>query len=96
MATVISREHIAERRRQFMSVDRSDIPDDQIGHLYRRAIAEYGATCLWNCRPSPTVDGMATIAERLMIYGDLRAWYLADEILETIGKPANALGYVSG
>ena len=90
MTATITRLHIDERRRRFMSMDDLSIPDNEIGSLYRRAIIEYGATCLWNCRPTPTDDGMALIAERLQKYGDLRAWYLADEILQHIEDRSNA------
>jgi hypothetical protein len=93
---MVTRAYIDERRRQFLSSDRDDIPDTDLGRLYRHAISKYGTTCLWNCRPKPTESGMRVIADRLMTYGDLRAWYLADDILQAIGKNSNALGYVSG
>lgn len=56
----------------------------ELGDLYRTAIERYGATCLWNCSPDPSIGGMEVIASRLQKYGDLRAWYLAAKIKEAI------------
>jgi hypothetical protein len=89
-ASMVTRAYIDERRRQFLSSDRDDIPDTDLGRLYKRAISKYGTTCLWNCRPKPTESGMRVIADRLMKHGDLRAWYFAAEILQIIGEPEHA------
>ncbi len=70
----------AYRRRK--TVPDSLIPNNEFGDLYRRATKEYGATCLWNCHPTPTAEGAKVVARRLMEYGDLRAWHMAHRLLE--------------
>ena len=74
-------EKIEAYRRRKMVPD-SLIPNNEFGDLYRRVTKEYGATCLWNCHPTPTPEGAQLVAERLMGYGDLRAWHMAHRLLE--------------
>jgi hypothetical protein len=56
------------------------LPDSKLGELFRRAYTDYGARCLWNCKPTLSEEGVNVVIERLQKYGDLRAWYLAADI----------------
>ncbi len=56
--------------------------------LFEEAVGRYGATCLWNCRPAPTLEGMALIERRLRQHGDMGAWRLAAAIREALGHAA--------
>jgi hypothetical protein len=67
------------RRRTIQSV-LEDVPDTDLGRLFRKAYENYGATCLWNCKPRFSEEGINVVIERLQKYGDLRAWYLAADI----------------
>ncbi len=58
------------------------LPDTELGRLFRQAYEKYGAQCLWNCKPTLSEEGVKVVVERLQKYGDLRAWYLAADILE--------------
>lgn len=59
--------------------------------LYKDAFDRFGTTCLWNCYPPPTVSGMRTIMERLMVNGDRRAWFLAAKIKEKLADAPRQL-----
>ena len=52
--------------------------------LYDQALSEYRTRCLWNCSPSYSVEGLTAIAEQLKTYGDMKAWKLAQTILEEL------------
>ena len=54
--------------------------------LFDEATSRYGATCLWNCRPEPTAEGLALIERRLRQHGDMGAWRLAAAIREALGR----------
>jgi hypothetical protein len=84
MNSAVTKSRIDERRRHKDALREAAIPDTELGMLFKKATETYGATCLWNCNPYPTPEGMALIAERLMKYGDLRAWYLASQIIEAL------------
>ena len=66
------------------------LPDDgwnaRLDELYDAAIGRFGATCLWNARPSRTKQGMRVVAERLRLYGNMAAWRLAAEIGDELGR----------
>lgn len=78
---------IDEHRRR-KAIPDALIPDNEFGRLYREALDRYGATCLWNCRPQPTPEGVAVIADRLIKHGDLRAWHVAHRMLELCNDAA--------
>jgi hypothetical protein len=79
-----ARSRIDEHRERLRASKQAIIPDSELGALFKKATETYGATCLWNCTPSPSPEGLILIAERLMKYGDLRAWQLASQIIEAL------------
>jgi hypothetical protein len=54
--------------------------------LFERAVAQYGATCLWNIVPKNDADGLRVIAEKLKSNGDMAAWRLALEIEQALRR----------
>jgi hypothetical protein len=61
-------------------------PED-LGSLYRRAFAEYGARALWNKREleAPTAADALVVARALRVEGNRGAWRLAEQIERACG-----------
>lgn len=52
--------------------------------LYDAALSTFGARCLWNVKPSKSVQGMRVVAQCLRASGGMDAWRLATEIRDAI------------
>jgi len=66
----------------------SGLWNDDMERLHRQAVERFGARCLWNMRPSKTLDGMRVVADGLRAHGGMDAWRLATEIREAIARAA--------
>jgi len=56
----------------------------EIDQLHEEAIRRFGAKCIWNARPSKSVDGLQRIIIMLRDYGNLDAWHFAAQISRKI------------
>ena len=56
------------------------ISEKRLQDLMEAAVQRFGARCLWNIRPEPTIASMRVVAHQLKTYGNLAAWRLGAEI----------------
>ena len=59
------------------------LPED-LRDLFDEAAEKFGAMCLWNFEPVPTINGLAVIADRLQKNGGMPAWRLSEKISTAI------------
>lgn len=75
------RQRIVAFRERQSAARMQDIPDTELGCLFREAIEKY-PTAFWNCSPAFNDAGVDAVIDQLQKHGDLRAWYLAGDINE--------------
>jgi hypothetical protein len=54
--------------------------NDHLEALFQEALARFGTRCLWNAKPTKSIEGIRVIVDRLRKYGGMDAWRLAAEI----------------
>lgn len=54
--------------------------------LFDEAVTRYGPRCFWNLPVKPSEAGLAAIAQRLRMTGDMAAWNLAGRIKASFGS----------
>ena len=75
------------RRSRELDAKTGDL-NGRLTDYYDQAMTKFGSRCLWNAKPSRSVEGLKVIAERLRTYGGMDAWRLAAAIRKEVEDAA--------
>ena len=62
---------------------------DRLMELRKEAWDGYAYRALWNIRPDATLGAMRSVAWALRLYGDMKAAFLAEDILQEVDRQEN-------